>query len=215
MLVCCELPGSFLYIFLSDGTPALVWILGHSYVVWGARRADVRPDGRQLGFPREEACVRWLGVPGMLWGRMVPEVHRFARLDRPPDVLLLHVGGNDLGVRSMLDVTRDIKFDILRLRTEFPGTVIVWSDIVARTAWRLARSVSRINRARRKINRDVGRFMARNGGLVVRHMELEEETWGYLRGDGVHLTSVGIDMWFLGLQDGIQRAIRVWRGTQG
>ena len=188
--------------------------MGHSYVFWGAKRAELRHSGRQLGFPREEASVHWLGIPGMLWGRVVPEVHRFARLDRPPDVLLLHVGGNDLGVRAMMDITRDIKFDILRLRMAFPDTIVVWSDIVARTAWRMARSVAGINRARRKINRDVAKFVVRNGGLVVRHMELEEETWRYLRGDGVHLSPVGIDMWVLGLQDGIQRAIRVWRGTQ-
>lgn len=96
-------------------------ILGYSYVCWGTRRVDVRPNGRQLGFSRQEACVRWLGFPGMLWSRMVSEVHRFVRLDRPPDVLILHVGGNDLGVRSMLDVTRDIKFDMA-----FPAMIIVW-----------------------------------------------------------------------------------------
>lgn len=82
---------------LSGGVMGLVWILGHSYVFWGARQADVRPNGRQLGISRQEACVRWLGVPGMLWSRMVPEVHCFALLDRPPNVLVLHVGGNDLG----------------------------------------------------------------------------------------------------------------------
>lgn len=38
----------------------------------------------------------------------------------------------------------------------------------------------------------------RNGGLGIRHMELEVETWRYLRGDGVHLNEVGIDMWVLG-----------------
>lgn len=47
-------------------------------VLGGARRDDVRYEGRQLGFSRQEACIRWLGVPGMLWSRMVPEVHRFA-----------------------------------------------------------------------------------------------------------------------------------------
>ncbi|XP_040210271.1 U3 small nucleolar RNA-associated protein 25-like [Rana temporaria] len=86
----------------------LVWIMGHSFVRRGAARADMRPNGRQLGVPRQEAMVRWLGFPGMLWSRVVPEVHKFARLDRPPDVLLIHAGGNDLGVRSMLDVASSL-----------------------------------------------------------------------------------------------------------
>lgn len=76
-----------------DGEVGLVWILGHSYVYWGARRADVRPNGRQLGIPRQEAQVRWIGVPGMLWNRLRSEVHRFSCLDREPEVLVLYVGG--------------------------------------------------------------------------------------------------------------------------
>ena len=109
----------------------------------------------------------------MLWSRVVPEVHKWARLDRPPDVLVIHAGGNDLGVRSMLEIARDIKFDFQRLRLSFPETVVVWSDMVARTSWRMARSVDAVNRARRKLNRNVGRFVLRNGGLVVRHPGLE------------------------------------------
>lgn len=162
---------------LSGGTQRLVWILGHSFVFWGARRVDVRPDGRQLGISRREACIRWLGVPGMLWNRTIPEVHRFARLDRPRDILALHVGGNDLRLRSMLDIVRDFKFDFLRLRMAFPEMIIVWSNIVARTTWRLARSVERINKARKKVNMYISRFVVRNGGLAIRHSELEVETW--------------------------------------
>ncbi|XP_040176798.1 polysialoglycoprotein-like [Rana temporaria] len=191
--------------------PLLVWIMGHSYVVRGARRADDRPTGRQLGISRQEASVRWLGVPGMLWSKVVPEVHKFAQLDRPPEVLVIHAGGNDLGVRSMMEIARDIKFDFQRIRMSFPDTIVVWSDMVARSTWRMARSVEGVNRARRKINRNVGRFVLRNGGLVVRHPELEVDTWRYLRSDGVHLTDVGIDMWVLRLEEGVQQAMRVWR----
>lgn len=35
------------------------------------------------------------------------------------------MSGNGLGVRSMLDITRDIKFDVRRLLRDFPGMVIV------------------------------------------------------------------------------------------
>lgn len=61
----------------------------------------------------------------MLWSRIVPEVHCFARLDRPLDVLVLHVGGNDFAVRSMLDIMWDLKSDFLRLRVAFPERLIV------------------------------------------------------------------------------------------
>lgn len=41
-------------------------------------------------FSRREAYRRWLGIPGMRWGRVMVEVERYVRLDRPPDVLVIH-----------------------------------------------------------------------------------------------------------------------------
>lgn len=159
-----------LHFFPLDDAAGLVWIMGHSFVFWGAKRADIRPNGRQLGVPRETAMVRWIGVLGMLWSRVLSEVHKYACLDRGPDVLLLHVGDNDLWVRSMRHLIRDIKFDFLRICTEFPQTMVVWSDIVGCTSWQWARSVEIINKTRIKVNKEVGRFMVRNGGLVVHHI---------------------------------------------
>ncbi|XP_044128319.1 uncharacterized protein LOC122936402 isoform X4 [Bufo gargarizans] len=193
---------------------ALVWILGHSYVFWGAIRADVRPNGRQLGLSSAVATVRWLGVRGMLWGGVLREVQRFSRLDRPPDVLVLHVGGNDLGRRPFRELVRDVKFDLLRIWALFPGVVTVWSDIVPRKSWREARSVESINKARIKVNRAVGRFMARNGAVAVRHEELEKGVGAFWRADGVHLNAVGTDLWSLGIQNGVEIALRMWRDAQ-
>ncbi|CAI9564345.1 unnamed protein product, partial [Staurois parvus] len=113
------------------------------------------------------------------------------------------------------ELVRDVKLDFLQLRRASPGMVVVWSDIVARPSWRWARSVERLNKARIKVNREVGSFFSHHGGFVVRHLELEVDTWRYLRCDGVHLNAVGTDLWSLDLQDGIQRAVRLWRGTRG
>ncbi|XP_077318300.1 uncharacterized protein LOC143940612 isoform X2 [Lithobates pipiens] len=192
----------------------LVWILGHSHVLFGAEQAAVKPEGKQLGFPREQVRVRWIGIPGMLWSRVLREVQHYSRLDRPPDVLLLHVGGDDLGIRTSLDLSRDIKFDFQCLRSMFPNTIFVWSEMVARTSWNLAMSVERLNKARIKVNKEVGKFFVRNGGLTIRHRDLEKEPQLFLKEDGVHLNTVGIDIWSLGLQEGIQRALRMWRAAQ-
>lgn len=213
IIVC--LCGFALFLSLTGQTVGLVWILGHSYVFWGAKRADVRPNGRQLRIPRQEALIRWIGVPGMQWNRVLGEVYRFSRLDRPPDVLLWHVGGNDMGARSMRDLIRDIKCDFLRLRAAYPKMVLVWSDMVGRLSWRWAWSDKKVDRARIKVNKEVSRFFVKNGGLAVRHRELEVDTWRYLRSDGVHLNEVGTDLWSLGLQEGIQRGLSVWRCAQG
>ncbi|XP_040216656.1 uncharacterized protein LOC120946033 [Rana temporaria] len=198
----------------TDPQGCLIWILGHSFVFWGARRADVKPGGRQLGVPREEGRVRWIGIRGLMWQKVLPEVHRGASLDRAPDILVIHAGGNDLSVRPMRQVIKDIQWDIRRLRASFPDLIIVWSDVVARMAWREARSLERLDKARIKVNREVGRFVVQQGGIAVRHSDLEVETWRYLRGDGVHLNPIGIDLWALGLEEGVRRAFLVWRRAQ-
>lgn len=148
----------------------------------------------------------------MMWGRVVTEVERYAWLDRPPDVLVIHAGGNDLGVHTVRDILASVKSDLIYIHTFFPNTLLLWSDMVARTTWRMARSVERLNKARIRINKVVGRFLVKQGGLVIRHRELEINVGLYLRRDGVHLTDVGIYLWTMGLQEGIQRALSVWRG---
>ncbi|CAN2390117.1 hypothetical protein PRIEUP_LOCUS153 [Pristimantis euphronides] len=110
-----------------ERTPGLVWILGHSYVYWGAQLADRRREGRQLGIGKEVARVRWIGVRGLRWGRILGEIHRFVQLDGRPDVLVLHAGGNDMGNRPCRELARDIKHDILRLWKLYPKLVVVWS----------------------------------------------------------------------------------------
>ncbi|XP_073496194.1 uncharacterized protein [Phyllobates terribilis] len=189
------------------GSPLLVWILGNSYVHWGAVRADVRRDGRQLGISRDKAAIRWLGFRRMLWNSVLCEVNKFVRLDRPPDILLLHVGGNDLGVRPFKELIRDIWHDFLRLSASFPGMITVWSEIVPRKSWGNARSIESLNKARRKVNRAVSKFVSENGGVSIRHFDLENGLGDFWLSDGVHLNDGGIDVWSSALQRGIEEAI--------
>lgn len=129
-------------------------------------------------------------------------------------MLVLHVGANDLGIWSMRHLIRDMKLDFLRLCTTFLYLVVVWSDIIGRTSWRFARSVEKLNKARIKINKEMRRFVMCNGGFVVRHHDLKVDTWRYLQSYGVHLNAIGTDLWILGIQDGIQKALYLWRGLQ-
>lgn len=65
--------------------------------------------------------------------------------------------------------------------------------------WRQAQSSQKTNKARTKLNRAVGRFVARNGGIVVRHRDLEVVDDGLLWDNGIHLNTIGFDIWMLAL----------------
>lgn len=96
----------------------------------------------------------------------------------------------------------------------FPDTILVWSDIVGRSAWCLAHSVDMLNKVRIKVNKEVAKYVVRNGGLVVNLLEFEGDNWIYLSEDGVHLNAIGTDMWLLSLQEGIQSVLSLWPAAQ-
>lgn len=73
--------------------------------------------------------------------------------------------------------------------------------------------MDRINKAWVKVNNEVRRFVKPNGGVVVRHRDFEEGSEEFLRGAGVHLNGIGIDLWSLNLQEGLDTAFRVWRDS--
>ncbi|XP_056403629.1 NXPE family member 4-like [Hyla sarda] len=83
--------------------------------------------------------------------------------------------------------------------------------MVARQKWRQARSVVAINKARIKVNKAVSKFVARNGGLVARHRDLEEGGADFVASDGIHLNGMGMDLWLLELKETVERALRLWR----
>ncbi|OCT95520.1 hypothetical protein XELAEV_18013206mg [Xenopus laevis] len=70
-----------------------------------------------------------------------------------------------------------------------------------------AHSQQAIDRARVKTNRAVLKFVQANGGITVRHKELEFDTKFFLP-DGVHLNDFRLDMFNFNLQDAIKLA---WR----
>lgn len=58
-----------------------------------------------------------------------------------------------------------------------------------------------------------GEVVVNNGGLVIGHLELETNVGLCWIKDGVHLSDGGLTS-SLGLQEGIQRALWVWRCLQ-
>lgn len=178
---------------------------------WSVSSLDLHPFLCLLGWivsrsPFSRPAIEFFKCPGLVvgdsWPQMVPflpELQFYVGFDRAPDVLVIHAGGNYLSVRTTREILRDIKLDCLHLWTSYPGIVLVRSDIVARRVWRQARSLNGLNKTQAKLNKTVGRFVTRTGGIVVRHRELEAVDDSLLRPDGVHLNAIGLDIWILSL----------------
>jgi len=74
---------------------------------------------------------------------------------------------------------------------------IVWVDILARLAWA---SGSKLDRKRRRVNR-YGRQLVGtiNGDFLS--VEIDSETPGFYRNDGIHLSQVGLEMFLDAVKD--------------
>ncbi|KAG8442193.1 hypothetical protein GDO86_004498 [Hymenochirus boettgeri] len=188
----------------------VVWLIGHSYLFWAARRAEIRPGGRNLGFTA--AALEWKGIRGMSWWQVLPEAVEISRRDRGPLVLVIHAAGNDLCRSRLSDLMTLMKADISRIRGFFNEVVLVWSEIVPRVVWQGARDPAAIERARRVVNTRISRFVRSLGGVVIRHRQLEGDNRSLMRPDGIHLNEIGLDIFLSGLQDGIDQALFLLSG---
>ncbi|XP_053494660.1 uncharacterized protein LOC128616152 [Ictalurus furcatus] len=92
-----------------DTSDKVVWIVDHSYVKWAKRRAEVTWEPN-LGLKNTK--VQWLGKGGMRWSQLLDA---FFSTGARPDVLILHAGGNDLGLLRIVDLLSAIKEDVLAL----------------------------------------------------------------------------------------------------
>lgn len=170
-----------------------MWIVGHSFIARAERhplasRASVLMGGRK---------VRWLGVGGMRWQELLGVLFRNEAVWGRPSWLVVHLGGNDLGRVPGLELIQQIQGDFAYIGSVWPEVRLVWSDIVPRVRWRGARDLKAIDKARKKVNWAVSRFMETEGGFAVRHPRLVAQAPQMYSLDGVHLSSRGLELFLL------------------
>ncbi|XP_053142178.1 uncharacterized protein LOC128340709 [Hemicordylus capensis] len=149
----------------AGGAAVLVRVLmcDHLLVFWAFKRASTSHWGSQLGMGRT-ASVYWLGMRGMLWNQLLPAIREhLARFPRP-DVLVLHLGENDLGRRTGLAIIQQASSDLAILQGWMPGVRILWVNWLQRRVWRGARSGLSLEKARRKTSAAISKIVVVAGG---------------------------------------------------
>ncbi|XP_053168255.1 uncharacterized protein LOC128352078 [Hemicordylus capensis] len=180
--------------------PVRVLMCGHSLVFWAFRRASTTRWGSQLGLG-SKASVYWLGMRGMLWNQLLPALRE--HLDRfpIPDILVLHLGENDLGRRPGLAILQQASSDLSILRSWMPGVRIIWVNWLQRRVWRGAHSCLSLEKARRKISAAIGKVVLAAGGSVVRQPDIAARFPELFRPDGVHLSEKGCDLYLHNIRE--------------
>nr|XP_033798461.1 elastin-like [Geotrypetes seraphini] len=173
------------------GRSSSVWIIGHSFVHWAGERSLLRPGGRHLGLGHLGVQVSWWGQRGMRWYQLLPFLSHLRDCPRRPDVLIIHLGGNDVDSLSARQLVNVIKDDLRVLFAWFPGTHVLWSDVIPRPRCLASR---RWTRGLAKFNRQVGKWVESQGGTQLLHGWVDVGCGGLFHVDRVHLSDIGCDL---------------------
>eukprot|EP00063_Salmo_salar_P034718 XP_014009553.1 PREDICTED: uncharacterized protein LOC106576728 isoform X2 [Salmo salar] len=186
--------------------PRNVWICGHSLIYWAEMRAKSPEIGMQLGMDPSSVRVWWKGTQGMTWAQLLPQLDQLKIKWPKPDVVILHLGGNDLGTQSPEALMSSVKKDLTSMRSIFPQCRLVWSDILPRMSWRQTEDSEAVDNVRAAINRRAHAIIAELGGTALTHENITCcSDAGLYRPDGVHLSGKGIDTFNLNLQDFLEK----------
>ncbi|XP_040211962.1 nuclear factor 7, ovary-like isoform X10 [Rana temporaria] len=180
-----------------------IWIVGNSIISSAAKDAKKFPYGENLGFEPENVVIHWMGKSGMQWSELLPALReKFAELGAP-DVLVIHLGGSDLGHMNN-NLVFSVKQILSTLIRSYPNTKFIWSSILPRKEWLM--TPKEFNR--KKLSKALSGVVKAARFKVIWHNDIEKRFRHPLRSseeDG--LTSKEMDMFYVSLIRFIQRAL--------
>ncbi|XP_029474184.1 uncharacterized protein LOC115100103 isoform X2 [Rhinatrema bivittatum] len=194
------------------GEQECAWVVDHSFVHWAHHRAERRPYGSNLYLEELQWSIKWFSWRGMKWDGLLTFLQQCVMENGVPQILLIHLGGNDIGKWSCREMVSKIRKDFATIMNGMPHTVLGWSDIIVRyqcldsPIW---------YRGVRKLNKQIGKWLERQGGFWVKHEWSREVIPGLFRSDGVHLSDVGINLFNNTLQEGLEQVIARIEGRSG
>ena len=136
---------------------------------------------------------------GMLWSEFNPTVSKLIARFPPPAMIIIQLGSNDLGTCKSIDLIQNIEMCLL-----LHSTRIIWSDILMRKYWHCAHNGTAIERARKRINSAVNKFVKNDGHCVIHHPNIRAREKNFYRFDGTHLSDIGVDIYLNNIQGAVE-----------
>ena len=85
------------------------------------RRVKEAAVGTQLGLCPEDS-IQWAGRRGMRWGHLLHTLFIDGTVPGPPQVVVLHLRGDDLGHLKRKALIEQAMIDFLQIWRRWPGT---------------------------------------------------------------------------------------------
>lgn len=149
--------------------------------------------------------IDWKGRRRMQWPGLLHLLFQEYRGPQP-QVVLIHLGGNNLGLISGKALINQVIEDLRVLKAQWPGVRVIWSAIIPRMSWQYAIDPRALNKARKNALKDsLGQFLMHSGISV-------DQLWLY-GSDGMHLSEEGLDIFLRDLQQGLKECLGITVGA--
>lgn len=153
----------------------------------------------------------WTGIRGgqvpRIRNTLVDMLHRLPG----PDLLILHIGSNDILNVTACQLRHDIINLLQMLREMLPGTVIIFSEILPRLWYFGARDQNAVDKARKNIARYIRNHVSSIGIQILSHPAIDRHNFSLFRRDGVHLSDCGQAILWNNYTDAIKNFISAQR----
>lgn len=87
----------------------MVWILGHSFIYWVRKRAAQCSYSLNLSLQPDSFKLHWKGIRGLQWYELYLHLTKLCQIWPMPSMLVIQLGGNDLGKLRTIDLLFMIK----------------------------------------------------------------------------------------------------------
>ena len=182
-----------------------IWIIGSSIIAKAEKHTTQRPTGKNLALDKNGLNVVWAGLPGMKISALVPLVQAMVNCFGLPHALVIHCGGNDIGMGSIREVLKHLIYATFIVSKMLPNSLLIYSQILPRTKWRYNSNLKAMERARKRINRGIRTYYYKSNAKVITHADLQDGHNALFADDGVHLSFLGNDIFINAIQCGLEQ----------
>ena len=132
------------------------------------------------------------------------EMGKRCSFDSQSDKLIIHCGGNDVGLVSCGELLFHIKFTIAILSSMLPGTSLVWSIILPRMKKRYSENIRNMEITRKRVYKGVRSYLLKIGG----YSDFDDKHPALFKKDGVHLSFIANDIFLNQIQGALETFLK-------
>ena len=193
-------------LFKFAGCSTNIWIVRSSIIKGAFLEAKQRPGGIHLTLQRLDVNILWQGRSGLTLDRLTNHIRTLLSLEDPPNYILFHIGGNDLGCKKLGYLHYLLERFLSWLSKTMPDSMLMWSQILPRLNWRYSNNLAVMDKCRRRLNSSNGAHINRNGGCYICYPDFKA-TNQFISTDGVHLAKPGNAIFLNTIQGGLETFI--------